>query len=170
MGTPSSPSSPSLRSARPLAMLHTPGEKALQGGPMDEGGQEGPRVLLVDDDAANLAALREVLESEGIEVVGDALDGASGVQLAERLHPDVVLMDLRMRGMDGFEATAAIREARPSTQVVILTAYEELLTKSADDVGAFAYLVKGCSSELMRQVIDQAWRRGGEVRRRAGEA
>jgi DNA-binding NarL/FixJ family response regulator len=136
---------------------------------MDEHGQECPRVLLVDDDAANLAALREVLEAEGIEVVGDALDGASGVQLAERLHPDVVLMDLRMRGMDGFEATAAIREARPSTQVVILTAYEELLTKSADDVGAFAYLVKGCSAELMRQVIDQAWRRGREVRRRAAE-
>jgi CheY-like chemotaxis protein len=136
---------------------------------MDEGGQERPKVLLVDDDAANLATLREALESEGIEVVGDAIGGRSGVQLAELLSPDVILMDLRMPGMDGFEATAAIREARPSTQVVILTAYEELLTRSADDIGAFAYLVKGCSSELMRQVIDQAWRRGMEVRRRGSE-
>jgi CheY-like chemotaxis protein len=76
-------------------------------------------------------------------------------------------MDLRMPGMDGFAATAAIRAARPETQVVILTAYEELLTQSAEDVGAFAYLVKGCSPELMRQMIDQAWRRAVEMRRRA---
>jgi CheY-like chemotaxis protein len=148
---------------------HAVGEPAVRGVPMDEDGQERPKVLLIDDDAANLATLREALEAEGIDVVGDAIGGRSGVELAERLSPDVILMDLRMPGMDGFEATAAIREARPSTQVVILTAYEELLTRSADDMGAFAYLVKGCSSELMRQVIDQAWRRGMEVRRRAAE-
>jgi CheY-like chemotaxis protein len=129
-----------------------------------------PTVLLVDDDAANLAVLQEALESEGITVVGGAVDGASGVEMAGRLAPDVVLMDLRMPGMDGFEATQAIRANRSWIQVVILTAYEDLLTRSAEEVGAFAYLVKGCSSELMRDVIHQAWRRSVEVRQpgRAG--
>ncbi len=132
---------------------------------MDEAGRDSPSVLLVDDDEENLSALRDALGSEGLRVVGQANDGLSGVRLALELAPDVVLMDLRMPGMDGFEATRAIVEVRPDIQVVILTAYEELLTSSADEVGAFAYLVKGCSSELMGDVITQAWRRAVEVRR-----
>ena len=116
-------------------------------------------MLLVDDDAGNLALLRETLEAEGLVVVGEATDGSSGVELAGILRPHVVLMDLRMPGMDGFEATRLIRAQYPGTQVVILTAYEELLTDSAESVGAFAYLVKGCSAALMRDVITQAWRR-----------
>ena len=136
---------------------------------MDGTGRDGPRVLLVDDDEENLAALSEALGLEGIEVVGTATNGAAGVAMAAELLPDVVLMDLRMPGMDGFAATAAVREAHKETQVVILTAYEELLTNSAEDVGAFAYLVKGCSPALMRQMIEQAWRRSVEMRRRAIE-
>jgi DNA-binding NarL/FixJ family response regulator len=76
-------------------------------------------------------------------------------------------MDLRMPGMDGFAATAAIHAAHPWIQVVILTAYEELLTDSAESVGAFAYLVKGCSTDLMHEVIVHAGRRSAELRRRA---
>ncbi len=125
----------------------------------EPGPAEGPRVLLVDDDAGNVALLRETLEAEGLVVVGEATDGPSGVELAGILRPDVVLMDLRMPGMDGFEATRLIRAQYPGTQVVILTAYEELLTDSAESVGAFAYLVKGCSAPLMRDVIIKAWRR-----------
>ena len=132
---------------------------------MEEAGPRGPKVLLVDDDLDNLAALREALEAEGIRVVGQASEGASGIELAARLAPDVVLMDLQMPGIDGFEATRAIRAARPDTKIVILTAYEELLTESAESAGAFAYLVKGCSPKLMRTVIVQAWRRGVEERR-----
>jgi len=139
----------------------------VPGGPMDDAGPRGPKVLLVDDDLDNLAVLQESLEAEGIRVLGQASDGATAIELAARLVPDVVLMDLKMPGIDGFEATRAIREARPAIQVVILTAYEELLTRSADSVGAFAYLVKGCSPQLMRTVIVQAWRRGAEELRRS---
>ncbi len=125
----------------------------------EHGPAEGPRVLLVDDDAGAVALLREALEAEGLVVVGDATDGASGVELAGILRAHVVLMDLRMPGMDGFEATRLIRARYPETQVIILTAYEELLTESAEAVGAFAYLVKGCPAALMRDMIIKAWRR-----------
>ena len=134
---------------------------------MDRGGRPHPSVLIVDDDTANLDVVREALESEGVAVAGVAPDGATGVRMSAELQPDVVLMDLRMPGMDGFEATAAIRARDHWIQVVILTAYEELLSRSADEVGAFAYLVKGCSTDLMVSVVDQAWRRSAELRRMA---
>ncbi len=136
------------------------------GGAMEAAAAHGPTVLVVDDDVDNLAVLREALETEGLDVVGQATGGVAAVELAGRLGPDVVVMDLRMPDMDGFAATAAIRDRLPATQVVILTAYEELLTDSAEDVGAFAYLVKGCSTELMREVIVHAGRRAAEIRRR----
>lgn len=134
---------------------------------MDVDARRHPSVLVVDDDADNLTALREALEAEGIAVVGTASGGEESVARAADLRPDVVLMDLRMPHMDGFAATAAIHAAYPWIQVVILTAYEELLTDSAESVGAFAYLVKGCATDLMREVIVQAGRRSAELRRRA---
>jgi CheY-like chemotaxis protein len=118
-----------------------------------------PRVLLVDDDAETSALLRSVLEDEGIEVVGSACDGAEVLGHADRLRPDVVLMDLRMPGMDGFQATELLKARYPWMQVIFLTFYDELLPeRSPQEVGAFAYLVKGCSPKLMRDVIHQAWR------------
>jgi len=124
-----------------------------------------PRVLLVDDDAETLVLLKAALEGEGIQVVGAAGDGSEVEALVERTEPDVVLMDLRMPGMDGFEATRAIKQRHPWLQVIFLTFYEEMLPdKGPQEVGAFAYLVKGCSTELMRDVIIQAWRHGAEER------
>jgi CheY-like chemotaxis protein len=118
-----------------------------------------PRLLLVEDDSTERALLREILEAEGMAVVGEAADGEEGVRLAMEVEPDVVLMDLRLPGMGGFEATRLIRAALPTTQVIILTAYEgPLPERSAAEVGAYAYLVKGCSSRLLRDVVVQAWR------------
>ena len=125
-----------------------------------------PRVLLVDDDVESLALLREVLESEGMAVVGEARSGAEGVGQAASLQPDVVLMDLRMDGIGGLEATRLIKERDPFIQVVVLTAYDEPLPRrSAQEFGAYAYLVKGCSAALMRDVITQACLRAAEERR-----
>jgi CheY-like chemotaxis protein len=124
-----------------------------------------PRVLLVDDDEETCALLKGVLEDEGIHVVGAANDGASGVEMADSLEPEVVLMDLRMPNMDGFEATRLITQKHSWMQVVILTFYDDLLPeKSPDQVGAFAYLVKGCSPTLMRDIIFKAWRVALEYR------
>ena len=72
-----------------------------------------PRVLVVDDVDGSRDLIREILESDGIEVVGEADTGESAVRLAEELRPDVVLMDVRMKGMDGIEATRRIKEVLP---------------------------------------------------------
>jgi CheY-like chemotaxis protein len=127
--------------------------------------QRVPRVLLVDDSRETLAVLRSLLEEEGVDVVGAAVDGLEASHLADGLVPDVVLMDLRMPGLDGFQATRLIKQKHPWMQVIILTFYDELLpTVSPQECGAFAYLVKGCSPSLMRDVIFQAWRHALEDR------
>jgi DNA-binding NarL/FixJ family response regulator len=118
-----------------------------------------PRVLLVEDDQANRRRIRAILSEEGISVIGEASDGATGVRLARELGPDVILMDLRMPFMGGLEATRAIKEKLPNTQVIILTSYDgPLPSRSAEQAGAYAYLVKGCSAKLLREMIYQAWK------------
>jgi len=130
-------------------------------------GHQRPRVLLVEDDPGARHLLRRILESEGIEVIGEAGHGARAVELVRLDPPDVVLMDLRMPGVGGIEATRAIKAVAPLTQVVILTVYEgPLPTRSAEHVGAYAYLVKGCPAELVRDVVLHAWRYKGGLEQR----
>lgn len=101
------------------------------------------RVLLVDDQAPVRRGLRALLETcEDIEVVGGASDGYQAVALADVLAPDVVLMDCRMPGMDGLEATRIIKRDRQETAVVALSMYPEL-ESAARGAGADAFLVKG---------------------------
>jgi DNA-binding NarL/FixJ family response regulator len=117
----------------------------------------GPRVLLVDDALGFRAQLREVLADYGLVVAGEAGTGAEGVELACRLHPDVVLMDLRMPEMDGITATRVLAERLPSTPVIIVSAYDDpALTSEARRAGAYAYLVKGCPVREILAVVEQA--------------
>jgi DNA-binding NarL/FixJ family response regulator len=118
-----------------------------------------PRVLLVEDDRGLREALRDLLLDIEFDVVGEAGDGAEGVRLALELEPDVVLMDLRMPGMGGLEATRLIRDRRPDIPVVILTAYDDpALKQGADDAGVYAYLVKGCPAREVSDTALEAWR------------
>lgn len=110
----------------------------------DGAGSGSIRVLLVDDQHLIRMGFRMVLESEpGIAVVGEADDGASAVRTADALRPDVVVMDVRMPGMDGIQATAAITERLPHTRVLIVTTYDV-------DEYAFAGLRAGASGFLLK--------------------
>ena len=101
------------------------------------------RVLLVDDQSLLRMGFRLILEAEpDLEVVGEAADGATGVSMASSLHPDVVLMDVRMPGIDGIQATAAITASR-SSKVLILTTYDL-------DQYVFAGLKAGASGFLLK--------------------
>jgi CheY-like chemotaxis protein len=96
------------------------------------------RVLLVDDLSDIRLVMRLLLEADGrAEVVGEAADGAEAVRLASELHPDAVVLDLRMPGMDGVAALPLIRDAAPGTVVVALSALPVgPMTDTAIDLGA----------------------------------
>jgi DNA-binding NarL/FixJ family response regulator len=104
------------------------------------------RVLLVDDQALLRKGFRMILEEEaGIEVVGEASGGEQAVALTHQLHPDVVLMDVRMPDMDGIEATSQIVSSDTEARVLILTTFDL-------DEYAFAGLRAGASGFLLKDV------------------
>jgi two-component system, NarL family, response regulator LiaR len=116
------------------------------------------RVLVADDHAVLREGLRSFLElQDGIEIVGDASDGAEAVELAERLRPAVVLMDLVMPKLDGVEAMRALNERVPGTRVIILTSYiddDRLLP--AIRAGAAGYLLKNAEPQELARAIRTA--------------
>jgi two-component system, response regulator PdtaR len=100
------------------------------------------RVLVAEDEALIRLDLVEILSEEGYAVVGEAADGLQAVEQAERLRPDLVIMDVKMPKMDGIDAASIIAERRIAP-VVILTAFSQReLVERARDAGAMAYLVK----------------------------
>jgi two-component system response regulator NreC len=107
-------------------------------------GQSRIRILIADDHAVLRQALRLLLEvHDEVEVVGDASNGREAMDAAERLQPDVVLMDMVMPGLNGLEATRQIRRRLPKTRVLILTGYmEDEQIVAALRAGAAGYVVK----------------------------
>jgi DNA-binding NarL/FixJ family response regulator len=115
------------------------------------------RVLVVDDDVAMRSALTDALTSLGFLVVGVASDAPSGVFLANRLAPEVVVMDLRMPGMSGLDALRLMKAHRSPIQVVVLSAFEdEAFQRAGADAGAAAYLVKGLEGPRLADVVRAA--------------
>jgi DNA-binding NarL/FixJ family response regulator len=102
------------------------------------------RVLLVDDQSLVRMGFRMILEAEtDITVVGEAGDGAAAVSMAAALRPDVVLMDVRMPGVDGIDATAAITAAGGAAKVLILTTYDlDRYVYAGLRAGASGFLLK----------------------------
>jgi DNA-binding NarL/FixJ family response regulator len=103
------------------------------------------RVVLADDHPVVRGGLRALLDTlDGFEVVGEAADGEEAVREVQLTRPDVVLMDVRMPGVDGVEATRRIRDAMPGTAVLMLTMYDDDATVfTAMQAGARGYLLKG---------------------------
>ena len=116
------------------------------------------RVLLVDDHAVVREGLRAFLElQEGIEVAGEAGDGQEGVAAAERLRPDVVLMDLVMPRLDGVGAMRELRRRLPGVRVIVLTSFaddEQLLP--AVQAGAAGYLLKNAQPQELARAVRAA--------------
>ena len=114
------------------------------------------RVLIADDDPLFLEALEAILGIEAqIEVAGRANHGDEAIRLADELEPDVVLMDLSMPVVDGFEASRRIRAATPATAVIVLTGSSNAQdVEKAYDAGAAGYVTKDrIAKDLVRAVL-----------------
>jgi DNA-binding NarL/FixJ family response regulator len=113
------------------------------------------RVLLADDQALVRAGFRMILRAEpDIDVVGEASDGHEAVNQAQALEPDVILMDIRMPGMDGIEATHRITESGTSTRVLILTTFDlDGYVYAALQAGASAFLLKDAKEDQLVTAI-----------------
>jgi response regulator NasT len=100
------------------------------------------KVLIAEDEPIVRMDLRELLENQGYKVIGEASDGQSAIDIARREKPDIVIMDIRMPGMDGIEAAKILTEEEIAP-VIFLTAYSDKeLVEKAKEVGVVAYLVK----------------------------
>lgn len=122
----------------------------------DETSAARPRVAIVEDDDLVRESLGELLEAAGFEVVATSDNGIDGVRLVLETLPDVTLMDLRMPGMGGLEATVAIKASAPQVHVVVLTAYEDpALQAEATEAGASGYVLKGARPQGLIEMLEQ---------------
>jgi len=125
---------------------------------------EQPRVIVADDESIVRMDLREMLESLGYLVVGEVGDGESAVHLSRELRPSIVIMDIKMPGMDGIEAGRILTEERIAP-VLLLTAYSQQdLVDRAKDAGVMAYIVKPFQESDLAPAIEVALRRWSEFR------
>jgi response regulator NasT len=121
------------------------------------------RVLIAEDEALIRLDLREMLQEEGYEVVGEAGDGEMAVVLAGKLRPDLCILDVKMPKMDGIEAGAKIAKERIAP-VVILTAFSQReLVERAREAGAMAYVVKPFQKKDLLPTIEMAMSRFTEI-------
>ena len=121
------------------------------------------RVLIAEDEALIRLDLKEMLQEEGYEVVGEAGDGETAVRLAEELKPNLVVLDVKMPVLDGISAAERIARAR-TAPVLILTAFSQReLVDRAREAGAMAYLVKPFSKGDLVPAIEMAVARYEEL-------
>ncbi len=116
------------------------------------------RVLIVDDHEMLRRGLRFFLESfDDLQCVGEAACGSEAIDLCARLHPDVILMDMRLPDLQGDEVTREILDRWPEIKVIVLTAFEEKdLVMRAVQAGAIGYLLKGVSADELARSVREA--------------
>lgn len=127
------------------------------------------RVLIAEDEALIRMDLREMLEEEGHEVVGEARDGEEAVRLAESLGPDVVFMDISMPGLSGIDAACRIGERRIAPVVMVTAFSQASYVERACEAGAMAYVVKPFSRTDILPAMQVAVSRFSEAKTLADE-
>ena len=111
------------------------------------------RLLIADDESIRLLNLKAQLQGLGFEVVGEANDGVEAVDLATRLQPDLVIMDIKMPNLDGIDAAKRLTAQNP-LPIILITAYgERELAERASEAGIFGYLMKPVSEEDLLPAI-----------------
>lgn len=121
-------------------------------------------VVIAEDEAIVRLDLREILTENGFEVVGETGRGDEAVELAKRHHPDLVILDIKMPGLDGLSAAREIN-ALASSAVLVLTAFSQRnLIEEARESGVLAYLVKPFQQEELLPAIEVALSRFAEIR------
>lgn len=127
------------------------------------------RILIAEDNDLVSLTLEEQLKGLGYEVIGIARSGTEAISLANRLSPDIIIMDIRMPEMEGTEAAAHISEHRP-VPIIMLTAYADKETiRKAETAGALAYLVKPVNENELPPAIDIALARFKEIEKLRAE-
>ncbi len=113
-------------------------------------------VLIVDDHEVSRAGIRHILQSiPKMRVIGEAADGLSAIQFTKKHHPDLIVMDIQMAGMDGLETTRRILHFNPHIKIIILSHHEtNLYPARLFAAGALAYLSKDCSVDEMRKAVN----------------
>jgi two-component system, response regulator PdtaR len=130
---------------------------------MTPGSNPPTKVLIAEDEAIIRLDLKEMLEEEGYDVVGEAADGDAAIRLASEREPDLVIMDIKMPGLDGLSAAERI-VTEDLAAVLILTAFSQRdLVKRAADAGAMGYLVKPFQKSDLVPAIDIAVARHAEL-------
>jgi len=125
------------------------------------------RVVLVDDDSMSRRVVRDALQDVGYVVIAEATGGREGVELSLYYHPDVVVMDVAMPGMDGLEATRRIVESDPAIKVVLLTSSDdEAVALTGLRAGAVGFVSKDIDIDALPRVLDSAHRGEAVVSRR----
>ncbi len=111
------------------------------------------RILIVDDHQVVREGLRNMLELDAdMQVVGEAADAREALTQLEMLSPEIILMDIKMPGVDGIELTRRLKEKQPSCNIIMLTLYDEYLTE-AIEAGAVGYLIKDIKREELVRAI-----------------
>jgi two-component system response regulator NreC len=118
------------------------------------------RILIADDHGVLRAGLRALLNAEpDLEVVGEVADGYETLRLAGELHPDVVLLDISMPGIDGIEVARRLKAISPGSRTLILTVHEDGgLLQEAIDAGAMGYIIKRAIDSDLINAIHTVWR------------
>ncbi len=124
--------------------------------------EEAKRVVIAEDNANTRAFIKRQLESLGFEVVGAAARGDEAVRLVQDLRPGLVILDVKMPGMDGIEAAKAITEKRPVPVVLVTGFTSDELTTRAVEAGIFAYLIKPVTKKHLEPAIKLALSRFAE--------